>query len=102
MKRSQGHQRGGEESGWLIGPSELHRNSPQGLNISSTRVFDIHDIMQCNVVYLCVFYLVVVEWLACLNGPESYAGGSIAARRVTHVGQVKGDKPDKKVPWSKE
>ena len=41
-------------------------------------------------------YLVVVEWLACLNDPESYAGGSIAARRVTHAGQVKGDKPDKK------
>ena len=47
-------------------------------------------------------YLVVVEWLACLNDPESYAGGSIAARSVTHAGQVKGDKPDEKVPWSKE
>ena len=47
-------------------------------------------------------YLVVVEWLACLNDPESYAGGGIAARRVTHARQVKGDKPDKKVPWSKE
>ena len=47
-------------------------------------------------------YLVVVEWLACLYDPESYAGGSIAARMVTHTGQVKGDKPDKKVPWSKE
>ena len=47
-------------------------------------------------------YLVVVEWLACLNDPESYAGGGIAVRRVTHAGQVKGDKPDKKVPWSKE
>ena len=47
-------------------------------------------------------YLVVVEWLACINDPESYAGGSIAARRVTLAGQVKGDKPDKKVPWSKE
>ena len=35
-------------------------------------------------------YLVVVEWLACLNDPESYAGGGIAARRVTHAGQVKG------------
>ena len=46
--------------------------------------------------------LVVVEWLACLNDPESYAGGSIAVRRITHAGQVKSDKPDKKVPWSKE
>ena len=25
---------------WLTGPTELHRNSPQGLNISSIRVFD--------------------------------------------------------------
>ena len=25
---------------WLTGPFELHRNSPQGLNISSIRVFD--------------------------------------------------------------
>ena len=25
---------------WLTEPSELHRNSPQGLNISSIRVFD--------------------------------------------------------------
>ena len=31
-----------------------------------------------------------------LNDPESYAGGGIAARRVTHAGQVKGDKPDGK------
>ena len=43
-----------------------------------------------------VLYLVVVEWLACLRDPESYADGSIAADRVTHVGQVKGDKPDEK------
>ena len=28
------------EWSWLIGPSWLHRNSPQGLNISSIRVFD--------------------------------------------------------------
>ena len=47
-------------------------------------------------------YLVVVECLACLNDPESYAGGGIAARRVTHARQVQGDKPNKKVPWSKE
>lgn len=43
-----------------------------------------------------VLYLAVVEWLACLRDPESYADGSIAADRVTHVGQVKGDKPDEK------
>ena len=40
LKKSQGHQRGGEKSIWLIGPSGLHRNSPEGLNISSIRVFD--------------------------------------------------------------
>ena len=34
-EKSQGHQRGGEESGF-----RLHRNSPPGLNISSIRVFD--------------------------------------------------------------
>ena len=39
----------------------------------------------------------MVEWLACLNDPESYAGGGgIAAKRVNHAGQVKGDKPEKK------
>ena len=32
--------RGGEEWIWLTGSSGLHRNSPQGLNISSIRVFD--------------------------------------------------------------
>ena len=47
-------------------------------------------------------YLVVVEWLAYLNDPENYAGGGIAARRVTHAGQVKDNKPDEKEPWSKE
>ena len=56
----------------------------------------------CIIVSPWYLYLVVVEWLACLNDPESYAGGGIAARRVTYAGQVKGDKPDKRVPWSKE
>ena len=37
LKRSQGHQLGDER---LTGPSGLHWNSPQGLNISSIRVFD--------------------------------------------------------------
>ena len=40
LKRSQGHQRRGDEWIWLTGPSGLHRNSPQGLNITSIRVFD--------------------------------------------------------------
>ena len=41
LKRSQGYQRGGEGSWiWLTGLSGLHWNSPQGLNISSIRVFD--------------------------------------------------------------
>ena len=39
QKRSQGHQRGVERN-LLTGPSGLHRNSSQGLNISSIRVFD--------------------------------------------------------------
>ena len=44
LKRSQEHQRGGEESEFLLtGPSGLHRNSPQGLNINSIRVLD-HEI----------------------------------------------------------
>ena len=42
LKRSQGPQRGREDSGfWLTGHSGLHRNSPQGLNISFIRVFDL-------------------------------------------------------------
>ena len=40
LKRSQGSQCGGEECMWLTGSFGLHRNSPQGLNISSMRVFD--------------------------------------------------------------
>jgi len=28
------------------------------------------------------------------NDPESYAGGSVATGRASHVGQVKGDGPD--------
>ena len=40
LRRSQGHQRGGEESGFVTGPFGLHLNSPQALNISSIKVFD--------------------------------------------------------------
>ena len=39
LKRSQGHQRGWEWI-WLTGPSRLNRNSPQGLKISSIKVFE--------------------------------------------------------------
>jgi hypothetical protein len=39
-------------------------------------------------------HFVVVVGLACLQDPESYAGGSIATGRVSHAGQVKGDRPD--------
>jgi hypothetical protein len=38
-----------------------------------------------------------LEWS---NDPESYAGGSIATGRASHVGKVKGDVPDKETPWS--
>jgi hypothetical protein len=37
----------------------------------------------------------VVE-LAWSYDPESYAGGSVAIGRISHVGQVKVDYPDKK------
>jgi hypothetical protein len=41
-------------------------------------------------------YFDVVVGLAWSYDPESYAGGSAAAGRVSHAGQVKGDDPDKK------
>jgi hypothetical protein len=41
-------------------------------------------------------YFGVVVGLAWSYDPESYAGGSVAAGRVYHAGQVKGDDPDKK------
>jgi hypothetical protein len=33
------------------------------------------------------------------NGPESYAGGSVATGRASHTGKVRGDDPDKETPW---
>jgi hypothetical protein len=45
-------------------------------------------------------YFDVVVGLALPHDPESYAGGSIAAGRISHAGQIKGDDPDKKgIPW---
>jgi hypothetical protein len=41
-------------------------------------------------------YFDVVVGLAWSYDPESYAGGSLAAGRISHAGQVKGDDPDKK------
>jgi hypothetical protein len=41
-------------------------------------------------------YFDVVVVLAWSYDSESYAGGSVAAGRVSHAGQVKGDDPDKK------
>ena len=41
----------------------------------------------------CV-HLDEVEGLARSNDPKSYADGSTATGRVTHVGQVKGEGPD--------
>jgi hypothetical protein len=37
-----------------------------------------------------------VVGLAWSYDPESYAGGSVAAGRVSHAGQIKGNDPDKK------
>ena len=34
---------------WITGPSGLHQNSPQGLNISSIRVFDQSDIWKSQI-----------------------------------------------------
>jgi hypothetical protein len=39
-------------------------------------------------------YFDVVVGLA--YDPERYAGGSVAAGRISHAGKVKGDDPDKK------
>jgi hypothetical protein len=41
-------------------------------------------------------YFDVVVGLAWSYDPESYAGGSVAAGRISHARQVKGDDPDKK------
>jgi hypothetical protein len=41
-------------------------------------------------------YFYVVVGLAWSYDHESYAGGSVAAGRVSHVGQVKVNDPDKK------
>jgi hypothetical protein len=41
-------------------------------------------------------YFDVVAGLEWSYDPESYASGSVAAGRVSHAGQVKGDAPDKK------
>jgi hypothetical protein len=40
-------------------------------------------------------HLVVVVGLACSNEPESLAGGSVIAGRVSQAGQVEGEVPDK-------
>ena len=40
-------------------------------------------------------YFVVVVGLVWSNDIESYAGGSVATGTASHVGQVKGDDPDK-------
>jgi hypothetical protein len=42
----------------------------------------------------CLHLIVVVEF-ECSLDPESYAGGSVATGRGTHVGQVKGLEPYK-------
>jgi hypothetical protein len=41
-------------------------------------------------------YFDVAVGLAWSYDPESYGGGSVAAGRISHAGQVKGDEPDKK------
>jgi hypothetical protein len=41
-------------------------------------------------------YSDAVEGLEWLNDTDSYAGGSVATRRVSHAREVKGDDPDKR------
>jgi len=41
-------------------------------------------------------YFVLVVGLVWLNGPESYAGGSVASSRASHARQVKGDDSSQK------
>jgi hypothetical protein len=41
-------------------------------------------------------YFDVVVGLVWSYDPESYAGGSVAAGRVSHAGQISGDDPEKK------
>jgi hypothetical protein len=41
-------------------------------------------------------YFDVAAGIAWSYDPERYAGGSLAAGRISHVRQVKGDDPDKK------
>jgi hypothetical protein len=40
-------------------------------------------------------YFNIAKGFARSNNPESYAGGSVAISRASHVGQVEGDDPDK-------
>jgi hypothetical protein len=41
-------------------------------------------------------YFDIVIGFAWSNDSESYAGGNVATSMAAHVGQVKGDDPDKK------
>ena len=69
LKRSQGAPawRWGEWI-WLTEPSELHRNSPKGLNIGSTRVFDQF--------VLSIRILITIHWnFSCLTAPKAWIFG---------------------------
>jgi hypothetical protein len=52
----------------------------------------LRSMMSVNQIYPHRWYLhlIVVLGFECSRDPESYAGGSIATARVTHIGQVKG------------
>ena len=67
---------------WLTGPSRLHRNSPQGLNVSSIRVFDkirdpeipinLRPLISHNVISFCEWQwgflcVLVVRRIICKN-----------------------------------
>jgi hypothetical protein len=57
--------------------------------------FDIYNVLFTPRRYP---YFDVVVGLAWSYDPESYAGGSVAAGRVSHAGQVKGDTDKKGYP----
>jgi hypothetical protein len=58
------------------------------------------DDTKLGAIYMAIksapFEKVIVVLLAWSNDPESYVGGSVTTRRVSHAGQVKGDDTDKK------
>ena len=61
LKRFQENQRGGEESGLgYLGASELHRNSPERLNISSIRVLTRSEIRKSQSPFAHIYIIKMI------------------------------------------